>query len=250
VKRSDGASLPLLDAVEPRRLAAPAADVELWRIDLRFQPSPTMQACLSPQERARSARFVFERDRRRFEAAHAALRQLLAERLRIAPKDLRFREGPHGKPALDATCHARPCAFNLSHCDDEAIVALAAQGDIGVDVELLRPMPDAVTLAGRNFSAEECAELERTDGALRDLAFLTAWTRKEACLKAVGSGLTIAPNTFTAGLDHGVRQVAIRTAQGRVGVTVQSLCHEQHLLVAWARTAVNAATIRRESART
>ncbi len=225
----------MLDAVEPQRLAVPAADLEFWRIDLRFQPSPPMLACLSPQERTRSARFVFERDRRRFEAAHTALRQLLAQRLGAEPRDLRFREGPHGKPALDEARHPQRCVFNLSHCDDEALVAIATEGEIGVDIELLRPMPDALTLARRSFSREECAELEATDGASRDLAFFTAWTRKEACLKAVGSGLSIAPNTFTAGLQHGARRAAIHTARGSVDVTVQSACHAQHLLVAWAR---------------
>jgi 4'-phosphopantetheinyl transferase len=227
----------MLDAAEPRRLAAPAADLELWHIDLRFLPSPPMLACLSAQERSRSARFVFERDRRRFEAAHTALRQLLAARLGTEPRDLQFREGPHGKPALDEARHARRCAFNLSHCDDEALVAIAAEGEIGVDVEVLRPMPDALTLARRNFSAEECAELEATDAASRELGFFTAWTRKEACLKAVGSGLSIAPNTFTAGLQHGAQRAAIHTARGRVDVAVQSLCQAQHLVVAWARVA-------------
>lgn len=235
MKRADSASLPRLDSAETRRLSAPAVGLELWRIDLRFQPSPVMQAWLSPQERARSARFVFERDRRRFEAAHAALRQLLATRLGSTPQELEFREAQHGKPALDETRHPRRCAFNLSHSDDEAIVAIADDGEIGVDVEVFRPMPDAETLARRNFSEEECTELEATDRALRDLAFLTAWTRKEACLKAIGSGLSIVPNTFTAGLHHGPRRTAIQTAQGRVDVTVQSLCHEQQLLVAWAR---------------
>lgn len=191
-----------------------------------------MLAWLSPAERAKASRFVFGRDRRRYEAAHTALRQLLAQRAEVAPQDLQFFEGPSGKPAL---CHPCGCVFNLSHSDDEAAVLIAPDGDIGVDIEWLHCVPDALALAQRHFSAEECVALADVDMASRSLAFLTGWTRKEACLKAIGSGLSIAPDTFTAGLAHDARRTVIRTPQGLADVAVKSSLHDQHLVVAWAR---------------
>ena len=218
-------------AIEPRRLATPLG-IELWLVNLQGQPSPAMLAWLSPSERAKASRFVFARDRRRYEAAHTALRQLLAPRAGAAPQDLRFLEGRFGKPALCPPCD---CVFNLSHSEDEAAVLIAADGDIGVDIELLHCVPDALALAQRFFSAEECAALADVDMASRSLAFLTGWTRKEACLKAIGSGLSIAPDTFTAGLAHDARRTVIRTPQGLAEVGVKSSLHDQHLVVAWAR---------------
>lgn len=218
------------------RLPTPAdlaPDCELWLVDLLFEPSPALQSWLSPIEQHKASRFVFERDRRRYLAAHTALRQLLAARTQTAPQDLQFAEGEFGKPALRDL--ARGCAFNLSHCEDEAAVLICAEGEIGIDIEALRVMPDAQDLAQRNFSAAECAALSSVDPTLRAQAFLTGWTRKEACLKAIGSGLSIAPHTFTAGLAHDALRTCIATPHGVAEVAVRSFCHEERLLIAWAR---------------
>lgn len=195
----------------PLNAPAPFA---LWQVDLAFLPAPEQLAWLSAEEHGRAARFVFERDRRRYLAAHCALRELLSKRTGVPAAELQFSEGPFGKPALSSELR---CAFNMSHSDDVALVAMAdaaEAGEIGVDVEMLRPMPDAVALARQNFSASECAELAATPPADQALAFLLGWTRKEACLKAIGSGLSIAPNIFTAGLSMGSRSVEITTADG------------------------------------
>ena len=53
------------------------------------------------------------------------------------------------------------------------------------------------------------------DGAWRDRAFLACWTRKEACLKAVGTGLGIDTRSFEAGLEEDAREVRL-PLEGRV----------------------------------
>ena len=214
-------------------LPAPAP-FKLWHLALHDLPAPPRLATLSPHEHGRAARFVFERDRRRYLAAHVALRELLAERTGVPPQALTFEEGPFGKPALASPAR---CAFNMSHSEDVALVALAdaSVGEIGVDVEMLRPMPDAAALARQNFSASENDELAATAAPDQALAFLLGWTRKEACLKAIGSGLSIAPNIFTAGLDMGARSVAIDTPEGTATVWVQSFRHGADVVGSLAR---------------
>ena len=193
-----------------QRLDAPAG-FELWSADLRSEPSTHERALLSDDEHERAARFVFERDRRRFVASRASLRRLLGERLNADAAALRLDAGPYGKPALR---DAPRCAFNLSHSEDVAWIALADDGEIGVDVEVLREMADAHDLARRNYTAAECAQLDDAGPGLRDLAFLRCWTRKEAVLKAIGSGFSIAPETFEAGADAAPRVVPIGTEDG------------------------------------
>ena len=204
----------------------------LWLTNLIRPPAQERLAWLSENESRKASRFVFERDRRRYLAAHGELRALLSSRLAIAPEQLEFEVGPFGKPRLT---NSSSCAFNLSHSEDVAVVLISDEGHIGVDVEMLRPVPDALALAQRNFSDEECAVLAEVDIAQRDLAFLAGWTRKEACLKAIGSGLSIAPQTFSAGLAHVAHCTLIRTPQGIAEVTVRSFVHEQRMLIAWAR---------------
>ena len=214
-------------------LNAPAP-FEVWRLDLRVAPSPERLVVLSPAEHERAQRFVFERDRRRYLSAHVGLRDLLAARTKQHPATLVFEEGPFGKTAL---ANPARCAFNMSHSEDVALVALADEGvgEIGVDVEMLRAIPDALALARQNFSASENAELAATPPQDQSLAFLLGWTRKEACLKAIGSGLSIAPNIFTAGLDTGARSVQIDTPAGTASVWVQSFRHGADVLGSLAR---------------
>jgi 4'-phosphopantetheinyl transferase len=67
---------------------------------------------------------------------------------------------------------------------------VAGHGAVGVDVEEIRPVPDAGALIGQHFSAQEGAELKRLYGAEKTLSFFRIWTRKEAWVKASGEGIT------------------------------------------------------------
>jgi 4'-phosphopantetheinyl transferase len=232
-----------LTALDLLRLSAPAP-FELWHVGLLEPAAPHQIESLSDSERARAARFVFERDRRRYLAAHCALRQVLASRTGVHAADLVFEEGPFGKPFLkdmQNLPHEHRCTFNMSHSEDVALIAMADAGlageigEIGVDVEMLRPMPDAMALARQNFSASECAELAATKPDDQALAFLLGWTRKEACLKAIGSGLSIVPNIFTAGLTMQPLSVQIATPQGTAHLHVHSFRHGAEVVGSLAR---------------
>lgn len=174
---------------------------------------------LSEQERQRASRFIFERDRQRYVAAHVSLRTLLGARLKLAPAHLTFAIGPFGKPALTSAA----VAFNLSHSEDRALIGIANEGDIGVDIEKNRPMRDAVALARANFHPLEQDELHAVKESERDAAFLSGWTRKEACLKALGSGLSISAASFYAGLSTHTQQVTISTPYGQAMIEVKSI---------------------------
>ena len=196
--------------VSPLVLPVDAPHCELWRIDLDQHVPAAALAKLSADEVARARRFVFERDRHRFIAAHAALHQLLAQRCGQAGKGLRFVAGRFGKPALVAA----DLHFNLSHSHDTGVVALSTRDELGVDVEVVRPMPDALALAAAYFSPAEQAALAACPPAQRDRAFFVCWTRKEACLKAVGIGLHLALDGFEVGIEPVAQTVVMTTPDG------------------------------------
>jgi len=214
-----------------RRLDAPTP-FEVWWIDLAKHFERALTTSLSEDERARAARFVFARDRDRFLSAHSALRELLARRTGRPADELRFDTGPYGKPYLLDT---PGCSFNMSHSQDVALLAIVDKGEIGIDVECLRPFPDATELAERNFTPSERTQLEARPAHDRDHAFLRCWTRKEACLKAVGSGLSIAPETFEAGLTPVERTVDVDGPQGSHSVLVNTLEAGSETVAALAR---------------
>jgi 4'-phosphopantetheinyl transferase len=205
---------------------------ELWRFPLdQYLPAAAI-ATLSPDEIARARRFVFEKDRHHFMAARAALRQLLAQRTGLSPAALAFTAGPFGKPTL-AT--APGLHFNLSHSGATGVLALSERQHMGIDVELLRPMPDAITLANAYFApAERSAIVAIDDTTDRDAAFLRCWTRKEASLKAIGIGLHLATAGFEVGTGTDERAVEIATTDGVERIWLQPLALGEGLVASLA----------------
>ena len=139
-------------------------------------------------EQERSARFRRPGDRNRYRLGRAALRQVLGAWLDRDPAALRFRYGPHGKPALDGVVDGSP-HFNLAHSGDLILLALHPSRPVGVDVELLRPGLDWRPIARRILPTAAFARLESLPPEQGGAAFLNAWCRLEARLKASGEGL-------------------------------------------------------------
>jgi 4'-phosphopantetheinyl transferase len=72
--------------------------------------------------------------------------------------------------------------------------------ELGVDIELVRPIPDWRHIATHYFSTDETREIAHLEPHLRERAFFQCWTRKEAYLKAIGDGLTVPLNSFRVSL--------------------------------------------------
>jgi 4'-phosphopantetheinyl transferase len=165
------------------------------------EPSALDEALLDDDERARSMRFVRPPDRRRFVLAHAALRLFLARCLDIHPAAVRYENGVHGKPRLAPGLPS--LEFNLSHSGGLGVVAVARDRPVGVDVEQLRDVPDALSIADTHFSAAEREVLRSLPPAEQRGAFFRCWTRKEAVVKAVGEGFGRALDSFDVDLTPG-----------------------------------------------
>jgi 4'-phosphopantetheinyl transferase len=131
------------------------------------------------------------------------LRQLLALQLDLAPRDLRFASGAHGKPELVGAGAESGLRFNLSHSGAWGLAGWSWQRDIGVDVEVWRTMRDEAALVRRFFSAVEIAAWEALPAELRHEAFFNLWTRKEAYVKALGHGLGLPLHSFDVSHEAG-----------------------------------------------
>jgi len=144
---------------------------------------------LSVGERARARRFRFRGHRQRFILTRGMLRHLLGRYLGAAPQHLQLAQGRHGKPYLSGA-GSTGLQFNLAHAGQWALYAFASGNQpLGIDLERYRPLPQAERIAQRFFARGEWEALGRLPAAERARAFLLAWTRKEAYLKAIGSGL-------------------------------------------------------------
>lgn len=204
----------------------------LWLCPLAELPSEERLAWLSADEQARAAGFAFERDRRRFLVARCALRECLSARTGVAPGMLRIVADAFEKPSL---ADLPSCHFNLSRREEWALLGISDAGEIGVDIEIRHVVDDVVALARAHFSRSEFGEFLTLAPSERDLAFLRVWTRKEACLKAVGTGLRIEPASLEVGLGEGIVQLSMALPSGPVSVEVRSIDSGTDSLAAVAR---------------
>ncbi len=174
----------------PAGPATTGANLEIWTIRLNAPPQSisAASALLSPDERTRAAAFRNEQARRNYIISHAALRQILANHLKLIPAEIPFRNGSYGKPALAGSVAGR-LEFNLTHSGSLALVAVTSGGEVGIDVETMRPMPDALRIAERFFSPAESEALRQLPAPEQAAAFLNLWTRKESLAKATGFGI-------------------------------------------------------------
>ncbi len=156
---------------------------------------------LSAEEQARAERFILERDANAFVVAHASLRRILGEYLRIAPQSLHFLNGEYGKPAIAGPPGAA-LEFNLSHSGDLALIAISGRGAVGIDIERLDRRIEHLDLAEQFFSPAERAALRSLPPEVDAITegFFNAWTRKEAYLKATGHGITRGLHHFDVSL--------------------------------------------------
>lgn len=165
--------------------------LHVWRIRLS-QSEDVVRALeerLSVEEARRADRYRQDLDRTRFVIAHGALRQLLTDYTAQVPRDRPYERTSSGKPHLVDARGAQRLSFNLSHSGDWAVVALALSMEVGIDIEQIDSDVSAEAVARRFFSQSEFEALCAVPAKQRTAAFFSAWTRKEAYLKARGEGI-------------------------------------------------------------
>ena len=164
-----------------------SGEVHVWRIPLSESNRKELTSLLSRDELIRAERFHFERDRTRFICGRGLLRTILGRYLDTNPCDLKFADGPHGKPELIGSGSA--LRFNLSHSDDLMLLAVSHARAVGVDLEMIRENVPVETLADHYFDPKEAWNLRLLPPPQRVSRFYELWTSAEARLKADGAGI-------------------------------------------------------------
>ena len=195
----------------PSSLSLDTGTVHVWRIALD-QPDERLdrfRRTLEPDELNRASRFHFEKHRRHFIVARGFLRSVVARYLETQPEALRFAYGAYGKPGLASEHVLR---FNLSHSHEVALLAVALDAELGVDVEHIRADFASEEIARRFFSRAEVEVFNALPKEEQVAAFFRCWTRKEAYIKAIGKGLSQPLDGFDVTLGPGEEAALLRAA--------------------------------------
>lgn len=172
------------------------SEVHIWRVHLpAVVPSlHVLGRSLSLEEQVRAARFRHPWSRTSFVAGRGILRQLLGSHLGLDPEAVPISLSVYGKP--ECAFSGSGISFSLSHSKNLLLLALGRARSLGVDVEYVDRNVPALQLARRFFADEEALAIASRKGDVRHRLFFEIWVQKEACLKAVGRGLSIPLDTF------------------------------------------------------
>jgi 4'-phosphopantetheinyl transferase len=168
-------------------VVAEAVDVWCANIDtVAASRGERLGSLLSKEECARASRVSLAASRRRYIAGREMLRLILGEQCGIDPADVAFAYGPHGKPSMSV---GRDRFFSVAHSDGLSAVAVTRVGEVGIDIERLRDDVDFDRIAPRMLPADDVHLLAALPVGERVRAFFDSWVRREALVKATGTGL-------------------------------------------------------------
>lgn len=176
-------------------------ELHLWKLDDPElpQPAPDPQL-LSPSERKRALSIQNPTVRRTFVYSRWAMRRILGGYLGIDPGDVRFAQGPHGKPYIDE--QGTTLRFNLTHSERLCLLAVTRNMEVGLDTERIRERRGMEAIAKRMFDAQRLRHLTSLPEQERLRTFYLFWTWMEAVVKAPGGGLFDGHRRELASIPH------------------------------------------------
>lgn len=167
-------------------------NIHLWLIDLSKKnlTPDTMKSVLDSKELNKVDGFNTTSEKESYLYFRAFLRIILSKYLEIKPKDVVINIGKRGKPFVQDS----EIKFNISHKKNVAVVAVAKNCEIGVDIEDLEKKFDYNKIVKRFFLTEEKEFLRGADNQERWNKFLRIWTLREAVVKALGKSMALSIN--------------------------------------------------------
>lgn len=193
----------------------PLDELHVWRVDVTSEaPNYAFYADqLEPMELGRVRQFRFDTDRLRYVISHGSLRCLLGRYLRTEPSALQIGDSPDGKPFL--AWPTSDLSFNSSHSDGAALHAFCRATRVGVDIEAVKHSRELDYAHLGVLAPEELESLQSHAAPALPAVFTQVWTRKEAYVKAVGTGLGHPLEWFCIGRspDNGLTVIYDRQAR-------------------------------------
>jgi len=181
--------MPVWTDFGERSLVSAEPFLHLWRLPLEARRiDERFSAYLSAAERTRAERLLSRTKRRQFVRGRGWLRLVLSFYLNDGPSSIEIINNQYGKPSLKPAGPDR-VEFNLSHSGALALLAVSS-GEVGVDIEELKPDLDYQEISKRFFDGQEQTALESYALTRRRRGFYRIWTRKEALLKMAGTGFS------------------------------------------------------------
>lgn len=167
-------------------------EVHIWSysIDPEVVNIEPYQTLLSFKEVIRKNKYTTQALKDKYTISRGRLRRILSKYLSISSETIDFSYSNFGKPSIVSSQNAESVFFNLSHSNNLALCIVSSIPNIGVDVELRKPIQDVLDIAKLVCTEEEYQILLGDGEKNLQKNFYRIWTRKEAVVKALGVGLS------------------------------------------------------------
>jgi 4'-phosphopantetheinyl transferase len=139
---------------------------------------------ISRDEKLRAERFLFDEDRYTYISCHGLLRAVLSEKLGKQPLEIAYTYDSNNKPGLEGN----PYYFNITHDRGAFALVVSKYFYAGIDIERADRSIDFIPIIKTNFSKKESKFILKMQSDAQE-NFILLWTRKEALLKAIGTGI-------------------------------------------------------------
>jgi len=176
-------------------------EVHIWTVSIQGikEQLGHLKSLLTEEEIGKISFYKFEHTQHSYIATQALLRVLLSLYLDIKPMEVKMGVRSKGKPFL---IHDRPIFFNISNSDGLCVFAFSGDGEVGIDLERIRQMPDIEQLIQKNLTSRE-KEYVLKDPDKKLKRFFRFWTFKESYLKAIGEGMRLTPDNLEFSVEKG-----------------------------------------------
>jgi 4'-phosphopantetheinyl transferase len=152
--------------------------IKLFKLDLSFDFKPYLAYCSYDAKKKINSYSQYSDQVVAF-ASHWIKEFFLGYYLTGKPQKLRIKYSSHGKPYL---VDYPNYDFNISHSGEYLLLAISKNGQVGVDIEIIKQDEDLSQLSPIVFSSSEQQLIHN------NLHFTQLWTKKEALLKLRGNG--------------------------------------------------------------
>jgi 4'-phosphopantetheinyl transferase len=168
-------------------------EVLCWKINLKDISTNDLEGYyqhISKEDQVKSNKFVHFEDKKRYIVARMGIKILLKN---LIDTDYQIEKNAFGKPYVKNS----PIKYNLSHSGNFVLLAVSSCTEVGVDVEVIRDIPNLESLFLNTLHINEISYIKNLAPALILRNFLQIWTQKEAVVKALGKGLSIPLESFS-----------------------------------------------------
>jgi 4'-phosphopantetheinyl transferase len=186
-----------------------SGQLHMWHVSTEMAPKAIekLEGVLSESELAKMSFFNFRAARDSFVISQGVLRKLLSNYLGVSPESVRIGRKSKGKPfSMDD----QELYFNISHSGKFVVFAFSRDGEVGIDIERIRSIPDLEEMIARNFTAREIRFITAKPEE-RMSRFFRCWTLKESYLKAIGEGMRLSPDRIEIAVESDqVRHLSVQ----------------------------------------